>query len=99
TLSILPYAPSIVAKIGARRLVLMFAAIELFILFFLSLVPVHVVALILAALACAISPLIAYGLDLLLEATVDGEAVTGRVRTAFLTAGNAALLLAPLLIG
>jgi MFS family permease len=35
----------------------------------------------------------------LLEATVSGEEATGRVRTAFLTAGNTALILAPLAIG
>jgi MFS family permease len=99
TLALFPYAPLIVAKYGARRLVLGFAIIECLVLFSLALSPVPVVALILSAVACAVSPLIAYGLDLLLEATISGENVTGRVRTAFMTAGNAALFLAPFLIG
>jgi hypothetical protein len=55
--------------------------------------------LVLSALACAISPVLAYQLDLLLEATVRSEQETGRIRTAFLTAGNIALLVSPLVIG
>ncbi len=99
TLSILPYAPTIVAKIGARRLVLVFAVLECTALFLLAAAPIVIVALLLAALACAMSPIIAYGMDLLLEATVHAEDFTGRVRTAFLTAGNSALFLAPIAIG
>jgi hypothetical protein len=53
----------------------------------------------LIALACATAPFIAYQLDLLLEATVEDETHTGRVRTQFLTAGNIALVLAPVVTG
>lgn len=98
TLAFFPYTPRLVVKIGARKLALVLATVEVLVLFSLSLAPVAVVALLLIALACAISPVIAYCLDLLLEATVQVEDYTGQVRTAFLTAGNAALLLAPLVL-
>jgi len=99
TLALLPYAPRAVARIGGRRLAILLAGLECIVLFALALAPVAIVALLLAAIACAISPIIAYCLDLLLEATVQTEDFTGRVRTAFLTSGNAALFLAPLVIG
>jgi MFS family permease len=98
TLAVLPYAPLIVARAGARRLVLGFAAAEFVVLYGLSITTEPIVAVLLAVLACATSPLIAYGLDLLVEATVEGEGSTGRVRTAFLTAGNAALFIAPIVL-
>jgi MFS family permease len=100
TLALFPYAPRIVARMGARRLALYFGAVEAAALLGLAIAPLLVVALILAAVVCALPPLIAYGLDLLLEATVarEEEGTTGRVRTAFLTAGNAAALLAPVVI-
>ncbi|HVX90688.1 MAG TPA: MFS transporter [Candidatus Paceibacterota bacterium] len=98
TLALLPYAPRIVRRIGARRLLLVFTLVEFFTLLTLAFEPILVLAVVLIALACAISPLIAYCLDLLLEATVQIEDFTGRVRTAFLTAGNFALLIAPLFL-
>jgi len=61
--------------------------------------PGPVLAALAVALACALSPLAAYQLDLLLEATMREENETGRVRSLFLTAGNFALILAPLIIG
>ena len=101
TLALFPLAPKIVARYGARRLALLFGASEAIVLVALAFDPLPVLAIIFAALACAISPLVAYGLDLLLEATVARaeESMTGRVRTAFLTAGNAALIIAPLVAG
>lgn len=101
TLAIFPSAPRLVAKYGARRLAFVFGAAEAIVLLLLALHPLPVLAIIFAALACAISPLIAYGFDLLLEATVarTEESMTGRVRTAFLTAGNAALIVAPVVAG
>ena len=98
TLAFFPYAPRIVVRIGARRLALVLGAVECAVLLSLALAPVPIIALLLVAIACGISPLIAYCLDLLLEATVQTEEFTGRVRTAFLTSGNAALFLAPLFL-
>ncbi len=101
TLSIFPSVSRLVARYGPRRLALFFGIAEAIVLVLLAVNPLPVLAIIFAALACAISPLIAYGLDILLEATVahSEESMTGRVRTAFLTAGNAALILAPLTVG
>ncbi len=101
TLAIFPSAPRLVARFGARRLAFTFGAAEAIVLILLVLNPLPVLAIVFAALACAISPLIGYALDLLLEATVarTDEAMTGRVRTAFLTAGNAALIIAPVIVG
>lgn len=101
TLVIFPLAPRLVARFGARRLAVFFGSAETVALIMLAANPVPVIAIIFAATACAISPLIAYGLDLLLEATVKHaeEGSTGRVRTAYLTAGNAALILAPIITG
>ncbi len=99
TLCVFPFVPRIVGKFGPQRLALMLAAIEAVVLLYLALDQTLLAAIVFAALACAISPLLAYQLDLLLEATVKNEKETGRIRTAFLTAGNAALLVTPLIIG
>ncbi len=101
TLAIFPLAPRIVCRIGARRLALYFGLAEAMVLVLLATNPVPVLAMVFVALATAMSPLIAYGLDILLEATVKHveESSTGSVRTAFLTAGNAALIVAPIVAG
>lgn len=99
TLCIFPYMPQLVARYGAQTLAIALASLEAFFLLWLSISPAPIAAVLFVALACAASPLIAYQLDLLLEATVRDEGSTGRVRTAFLTAGNAALLITPLLTG
>jgi MFS family permease len=91
--------PDIVARFGARRLAIAFGALQAAALFLLAFSPFPGAAILLVAVACATAPLIAYQLDLLLEATVQEESRTGRVRTAFLTAGNVALILAPLAVG
>lgn len=98
TLALFPYVPQVVARVGARLLALTVAITEGVLLLLLATTPASWVAVGLVALACALSPFIAYALDLLLEATVTSEASTGKVRTAFLTAGNIPLLLAPLSI-
>lgn len=100
TLAVFPIAPKLVARYGARKLAIVFAIVETLALFALAFSPGPVPAMLLVSLACALSPLIAYQLDLLLEATVTAneESSTGRIRTAFLTAGNAALIIAPLAI-
>ncbi len=99
TLSTFPFMPKLVARQGAQPLAILFAGLEFLILILLASSPSPLLAVLLIALACATSPLLAYQLDLLLEASVEDEATTGRVRTTFLTAGNIALVLTPLLIG
>ncbi len=99
TLSVFPFMPKLVARFGSQVLAIGLAVIEAFMLLSLALNPTAIAAILFAALACATSPLLAYQLDILLEATVKSEQETGRIRTAFLTAGNVALLFAPLLIG
>lgn len=99
TLSMFPFVPQLVGRYGAKNLAVLFALFESSILFALSINPNPLLAIILVALACATSPLIAYQLDLLLEATVVNEQETGRIRTKFLTAANIALVVAPLGIG
>ncbi|KND49346.1 MAG: hypothetical protein AB203_03025 [Parcubacteria bacterium C7867-008] len=99
TLGIFPFIPKLVAQHGPQRLVIFFALVEMCILLWLALTPTVVGAVLLAALACAVSPLLVYQLDILLEATVESEDETGRVRTAFITAGNLMLVIAPLIIG
>ena len=99
TLGIFPFVPRLVGRYGPQQLALVFATLEAIMLLWLALSPTPIAAIFLTALACAISPLLSYQLDILLEATVKSEQETGRIRTAFLTAGNVALLIAPLLIG
>lgn len=99
TLVAFPFMPRLVRRYGAKRLAISLAFLQAVTLSVLAGNPSLIFGVVAVALACAISPLIAYQLDLLLEATVAEEGSTGRVRTAFLTAGSAALVLAPLLVG
>ena len=101
TLIIFPMAPKLITYFGARRLAVYFGVVETIVLILLATNPTHVLAIVFVAIATATSPLIAYGLDLLLEATVMHieEGSTGSVRTAFLTAGNGALIAAPIIAG
>lgn len=93
------FSPRLVRKYGAKRLAVYLAFIQAVVLSVLAGNPGPAIAIVAVALVCAITPIIGYQLDLLLEATVAQESTTGRVRTAFLTAGNIALVLAPLAIG
>jgi MFS family permease len=99
TLSMFPFMARLVTRHTAQRLGIYFACIEFAILLLLATGPSAILAVLLLALAFATSPLIAYQLDLLLEASVLDESTTGRVRTLFLTAGNSALIITPLIIG
>jgi len=100
SLSVFPFMPKLVARFSARRLAVYGGVLEMFILLGLATAPpVAWVGMALVALAAGLSPLVVYQLDLLLEATVAQEGMTGRIRTAFLTAGNVALILSPLLVG
>lgn len=99
TLFLFPLMPKLLRRYGARHLAIYFGLGQLVILGLLALGPTSLPAFFLVALACATSPLIAYQMDLLLEATVAAETVTGRVRSLFLTAGNVALIFSPLVAG
>lgn len=99
TLSVFPFMPQLVRRYGARKLALFFALTETFILGWLAVGPTPLPAILLVACAVATTPLLDYQLDLLLEATIAKEDATGRIRTLFLTAGNTALVLSPLLAG
>ncbi len=99
TLAAFPFMPSIVRRFGPKRIAITLAFLQAVSIFVLTLSPSILFAVLCIALACALSPLIAYQLDLLLEAATSEESTTGRTRTLFLTAGNVALILAPLLTG
>ncbi len=99
TLAVFPFMPRLVAAYGAKRLAIALASLQSLTLYVLAGSPTLLLIIGCIALSCALSPLIAYQLDLLLEATMRNENATGRVRTAFLTAGNIALIAAPLAIG
>lgn len=99
TLAVFPFVPRLVARYGPKRLAIVLAFVQSVSIFVLTFSPGLVFAVICIAVACALSPLIAYQLDLLLEAATNEEGSTGRVRTLFLTAGNLALILAPLVTG
>jgi MFS family permease len=99
TLFLFPWMPKLVRKYGTRHLAIYFGTAQFFFLGLLAFGLTALPAFFLLALACATSPLISYQMDLLLEATITHEDVTGRIRTMFLTAGNIALILAPLAIG
>lgn len=94
-----PLLPRLVARYGAQQLAIVFALAELLSLFVLAAVPGAVAGALFAAVAFSLQPFLAYELDLLLEATVEEEGTTGRVRTLFITAWNFASLAAPLIIG
>lgn len=99
TLSLFPFMPSLIRKKGAKRLAIALGFLEAVVLTVLAGNPSATIAIAAVALAAGLSPLIAYQLDILLEATVKEESQTGRVRAAFMTAANVALVLAPLMIG
>jgi MFS family permease len=99
TLIAFPFMPKLVAKHGPRRLAIYLSITEALVLVWLAMGPSPLPAFLLVAIACAVSPLIDYQMDLLLEATVAKEGTTGRVRTMFITAANIALVMSPLIIG
>lgn len=99
TLVAFPFMPRLVRRYGVKRLAIVLAFLQAVVVFVLAASPSLPFAILCVALACALSPLIAYQLDLLLEAITTEEGSTGRVRTLFLTAGGIALILAPLITG
>lgn len=99
TLSVFPFMPRLVRMFGAKKMAIGLAFLQAVTVSVLALSPSMVFAILCVAIVCATSPLVAYQLDLLLEAATTGEGSTGRTRTLFITAGSLALILAPLLIG
>jgi MFS family permease len=99
TLSLFPFMPALVRRYSPQRIAVIFSILEAGVLVALSLSPTALPAMLLCALAVALSPLISYQLDVLLESATENEKETGRVRTIFLTAQNSALVMAPLIIG
>lgn len=99
TLIAFPLMPKLARTYGAKRASVVAAAVVGTGLFVLANQPPFWFAALALALVCATSPIIQYFLDLLLEATNAGVNETGRVRTAYITAGNIALIIAPLVIG
>lgn len=99
TLSVFPFMPDLIRKYGTRRLAKWFAYFEIFFLAWLTVSPSPVAAFVLISCVLAITPLLVYQLDLLLEATIAQEGRTGEVRSLFLTAGNVAVVAAPLVAG
>jgi MFS family permease len=98
TLITFPFIPRWVAKYGPQKLGIIFGCVEGIVLLLLAQNPSPLLAIFLIAVASAVAPFIVYQLDLLLEACVEDERSTGRVRTAFTTAGNCALVLSPLIV-
>lgn len=98
TLTAFPVMPRLVARYNPQRLALIIATLQAAFLLTLAISPTPVTAVLMVMLVCAGAPLLMYQLDLLLESLVTTESATGRVRTAFLTAGNAALVLSPVVI-
>lgn len=99
TLLAFPFMPRITARFGPRKTAMVLAGLQAFAVLWLSGEPSVVPAVLMVAIAAAISPLIAFQLDLLLEATMREGTDTGRVRSAFMTAGSLALVLTPIIIG
>lgn len=99
TLAAFPLMPKLAGTYGAKRASIGTAFVVGVGLFILANQPPFWLAALALAFVCATSPFIQYFLDLLLEATNAAASETGRVRTAFITAGNVALIAAPLLIG
>ena len=99
SLAAFPLLPRLVRAIGQRHLAIGLALFEIILLTWLAFTEDPLSAILLVALGSAAAPFISYQLDLLLEASITAEDATGRVRTAFLTMANIALIAAPLAVG
>ncbi len=98
TLILFPFMPRIAERHGIRKTAIVIASMCAVALFLLAGQPPFWLAALCLAFVCATTPFIQYLLDLLLEATGAAHGEIGRVRTLFITAGNVALILSPLLI-
>lgn len=92
------FLPGIVARYGAQKVLLYLAFAEMFTLMAVAGLPHTPVSAALVILVMSLQPLLYYELDLLLEATIDGDGATARARTFFLTGGSAGSIVAPLMI-
>lgn len=99
TLGLFPFMPRLVRTFGSRALVVTLALSQAVLLSVLALSPAAPFAVALLALVLAAAPLVAYHMDLLLEAATAEEGSTGRVRTLYITGASIAYVLGPLLIG
>lgn len=91
--------PLLEVRFGARRSAIGLGILTLALLLSLAAAPAAPVAVLLVALFCAVQPVFAFLLDLLLESTVKTEGSTGRIHTLFITWGSSALVLSPLALG
>lgn len=98
-LLLFPFVPRLIRYVGTKRLLMGIVFGVLAVLLLLAQSPSALGAIVLIILFCSVQPVIAYLLDLLLEATIVEEGTTGRIRTAFITCANIALILSPLIIG
>lgn len=93
------YLPKLVARIGAQQAAILLSIAQMFAFFALAAKPNIFAAVPLIAIIIALQPFLTYTLDVLLEATVKEENITGQVRTLFLSAWNIAEIAAPLVLG
>ena len=98
TLVVFGFMPELVTRYGPQKLAVTFAGLTGIVLLLLGRTLAPLEAVVLVAILSGLFPLITYQLDPMLEACVEDEQTTGRVRTLFLTAGNTALLLSPVII-
>ena len=91
--------PRIITWVGTQQAAILLALGQMFALFALAVGPSGFVAAALIALSISLQPFLYYTFDVMLEATVAQETVTGRVRTLFLSAWNMAEIGAPLILG
>lgn len=92
-------APLLLSRFPVRRIALSLAGIDLITVLVLINNPSARIAIALIALQGALVAFIAYTLDLFLERATTHEEETGSIRGLFLTSGNIAIVLGPLLLG
>ncbi len=98
TLIAFPFVPKVATKHGIRKTTIAVASMLAVALFLLAGQPPFWLAALCLAFVCATTPFIQYLMDLLLAATGAVHGEIGRVHALYITSGNIALILAPLLI-
>lgn len=89
-------APPIFRAFGTRNVLTLLTLLEIAVLLGLAVTTNWIAAAVLVAIQGTLTFAIFIGIDLLVEASVSTEQVTGRVRTAFLILSNLAVLLGAL---
>lgn len=92
-------APRMLARLGNRRFITLFSLLGIAALVVLAISHNPIAILIALGIHVAEAPLIGYSLDIFFEYAVRREGATGVARGLFLTAGNTALVLSPLIAG